>query len=67
MIELDNDVMIGCSKYMRSVCGDYLHEQNRKGANYEVICGDALEYMENAIVSTQIQLSNNSSSIFCYC
>ena len=65
MIELDNDVMIGCSKYMRSVCGDYLHEQNRKGANYEVICGDALEYMENAIVSTQIQLSNNSSSIFC--
>ena len=63
MIELDNDVMIGCSKYMRSVCGDYLDEDNRKGTNYEVICGDALEYMENAIVSTQIQLSNNSSSV----
>ena len=64
MIELDNDVMIGCSKYMRSVCGDYLAEENRKGTNYEVICGDALEYMEYAIVSRQKQLSNNSSSIF---
>ena len=52
MIELDNDVMMGCAKYMKSVCGDYLNEENRKGSNYEVICGDALKYMEDAIVST---------------
>ena len=57
MIELDNEVMTGCAKYMRSVCGNYLDEGNRKGSNYEVICGDALKYMENAIVCTLIQLN----------
>lgn len=57
MIELDNEVMKGCAKYMRSVCGSYLDEENRKASNYEVICGDALKYMENAIVSTLIQLN----------
>ena len=50
MIELDNEVMIGCAKHMSSICGNYLDERNRKGSNYEVICGDAIEYMENAIV-----------------
>ena len=57
MIELDNEVMTGCAKYMRSVCGKYLDEENRKGSNYEVICGDALKYMENAIVSSLIQFN----------
>ena len=57
MIELDNEVMKGCAEYMRSVCGSYLDEENRKASNYEVICGDALKYMENAIVSTLIQLN----------
>ena len=50
MIELDNAVMVGCAKYMRSVCGSYLDEGSRLGTNYEVICGDAIEYMQNAIV-----------------
>ena len=50
MIELDNAVMVGCAKHMHSICGSYLDERNRKGSNYEVICGDAIEYMENAIV-----------------
>ena len=50
MIELDNAVMVGCAKYLRSICGSYLDEGNRKGSHYEVICGDAIEYMENAIV-----------------
>ena len=58
MIELDNEVMTGCAKYMRSVCGNYLDEGNRKGSNYEVICGDALKYMENAIVSKLIQFNS---------
>ena len=51
MVELDNEVMIGCAKHMRSVCGHFLDEGNRKGSNYEVICGDALKYMERVIVS----------------
>ena len=50
MIELDNAVMVGCAQHMRSICGSYLDERNRKGSNYEVICGDAIEYMEKAIV-----------------
>ena len=48
MIELDDAVMVGCSEHMRSVCGPYMDYGNRKGPNYEVICGDAIEYMEKA-------------------
>ena len=50
MIDLDDAVMIGCAKHMRSVAGNYMDEGNRKGSNYEVICGDAIEYMEKAKV-----------------
>ena len=46
MIDLDDTVMKGCAKHMRSVCGPYL--DTRKGPNYEVIVGDALVYMEEA-------------------
>ena len=58
MVELDNEVMIGCAKHMRSVCGHFLDEGNRKGSNYEVICGDALKYMERVIVSKFISFDN---------
>ena len=50
MIDLDDAVMIGCAKHMRSVAGNYMDDGNRKGSNYEVICGDAIEYMEKAKV-----------------
>ena len=50
MIELDEAVMIGCAKHMKSVCGNFLDDGNRTGANYKVICGDAIQYMEEAIV-----------------
>ena len=50
MIELDEAVMIGCAEHMRSVCGNFLDERNRMGSNYKVICGDALQYMEEAVV-----------------
>ena len=50
MIELDDAVMIGCAKHMKSVCGDFLNEGNRVGENYQVICGDAIQYMKEAIV-----------------
>jgi len=49
MIDLDDAVMVGCSSHMRSVCGPYMDAGNRKGANYEVICGDAIVYMEEAV------------------
>ena len=52
MIDLDDAVMIGCSEHMRSVSGSYMDKDKRKGSNYEVICGDAIEYMENAKVCT---------------
>ena len=51
MIELDEAVMVGCAKHMRSVCGNYLDKDSRKGVNYNVICGDAIQYMEEAVVS----------------
>ena len=51
MIDLDEAVMVGCSKHMRSVSGHYMDKDKRKGQNYEVICGDAIDYMEKAKVS----------------
>ena len=51
MIDLDEAVMVGCSKHMRSVAGHYMDKDKRKGQNYEVICGDAIDYMEKAKVS----------------
>ena len=51
MIDLDEAVMVGCAKHMRSVSGHYMDKENRKGQNYEVICGDAIAYMEKAKVS----------------
>ena len=51
MLDLDDAVMIGCAQHMRSVCGNYMDMGKRKGRNYEVICGDAIEYMEKAKVS----------------
>ena len=51
MIDIDDVVMVGCAKHMRSVCGSYLDPGKRMGKNYEVICGDAIEYMEQAKVS----------------
>ena len=54
MIDLDEAVMVGCAKHMRSVSGHYMDKENRKGQNYEVICGDAIAYMEKAKVSFMI-------------
>ena len=54
MIDLDEEVMVGCSKHMRSVAGHYMDKDKRKGQNYEVICGDAIAYMEKAKVSFMI-------------
>ena len=54
MIDLDEAVMVGCSKHMRSVSGHYMDKEKRKGENYEVICGDAIAYMEKAKVSFMI-------------
>ena len=51
MIDLDEEVMVGCSKHMRSVSSYYMDKDKRKGRNYEVICGDAIDYMEKAKVS----------------
>ena len=56
MIDLDDAVMIGCAEHMRSVAGNYMDEGNRKGSNYEVICGDAIEYMEKAKVCIVISI-----------
>ena len=60
MIELDNDVMVGCAKHMKSVCGNFLDEGNRKGSNYEVICGDAIQYMEKAKVCVKDFVNSES-------
>ena len=60
MIELDNDVMVGCAKHMKSVCGNFLDEGNRKGSNYEVICGDAIQYMEKAKVGVKDFVNSES-------
>ena len=54
MIDLDEAVMVGCAKHMRSVSGHYMDKDKRKGQNYEVICGDAIAYMEKAKVSFTI-------------
>ena len=56
MIDLDDAVMIGCAEHMRSVAGNYMDKGNRKGSNYEVICGDAIEYMEKAKVCMIISI-----------
>ena len=48
MIELDEAVMEGCSKHMRSVCGPYLDRDNRTSENHKVICGDAIKFMQEA-------------------
>ena len=53
MIDLDEAVMVGCAKHMKSVCGNFLDEGNRTGSNYKVVCGDAIQYMEKAIVRQQ--------------
>ena len=50
MIDLDDAVMVGCAEHMTSVSGSYMDKGKRKGSNYEVICGDAIEYMEKAKV-----------------
>jgi hypothetical protein len=34
MLEIDEDVMVACNKYMKSICGNVL--ETRKGDNYEV-------------------------------
>lgn len=40
MLEIDESVMVGCNKYMRSICGDVL--EHRSGDNYEIIVGDCM-------------------------
>ena len=56
MIDLDDAVMIGCAEHMRSVSGSYMDKDKRKGSNYDVICGDAIEYMEKAKVLYLIKM-----------
>ena len=48
MIELDEAVMVGCSSYMGSVCGQHLDPKHRIGAGHKVICGDAIQFMEES-------------------
>ena len=72
MIDLDETVMVGCSKHMRSVSGHYMDKDKRKGQNYEVICGDAIVYMEKAKVSfiidnLKIMANNSMGLIKIYC
>ena len=57
MIDLDDAVMIGCAEHMRSVSGSYMDKGKRKGSNYEVICGDAIEHMEKAKVTIVLLIS----------
>ena len=45
MIELDDVVMEACSRHMWTVCGQYLDKDKRCGQNYEVITGDAFNYI----------------------
>lgn len=47
MVDLDEMVMEACSAHMKSVCGPYLDKDKRKGDNYHVITGDAIQYMED--------------------
>ncbi|QQP52554.1 Spermine synthaselike, partial [Caligus rogercresseyi] len=47
MIELDEVVINAVKEHMPSVCGQYL--DTFKGSNYEVIVGDAFDYMEKRI------------------
>ena len=48
MIELDEAVMVGCSSYMEYVCGQHLDPEHRIGTGHKVICGDAIQFMEEA-------------------
>ena len=55
MIDIDEVVLDACSRFMPSVCGEYL--ARRKGDNYEVIVGDAFKHMEEMRVRTVISKS----------
>ena len=48
MIELDEAVMVGCSSYMGNICGQNLDPEHRVGTGHKVICGDAIQFMEEA-------------------
>jgi len=43
-------VMEACSKFMPSVCGEYLKRENWDGPNHKVIAGDAIKYLEECQV-----------------
>ncbi|CAL4173564.1 unnamed protein product, partial [Meganyctiphanes norvegica] len=45
MIDIDDAVMRGCRKFMRSACGDCM--DNYDGQNYKIIVGDAIAYMRD--------------------
>ena len=45
MVDLDEEVVKACSKFMKKTCGNYL--EDRETSTQQVIIGDALEFMEN--------------------
>ncbi|XP_063846677.1 spermine synthase-like [Scylla paramamosain] len=47
MIDIDDTVMRSCRKHLRSACGDCM--DNYDGANYKIIVGDAIAYMQDYI------------------
>lgn len=47
MLEIDEQVMQACNKYMNSICGDVL--EKRKGDNYEILVGDCMVYLNKYI------------------
>ena len=54
MVDIDEDVLIACSKHIPSVCGDYL--EKRRGQNFSVIVGDAMKAMAEYKVLLQTLL-----------
>lgn len=50
MVEIDPLVLEACSKHLPGVCGPYLRQ--RSGANFEILCDDAVQKMETYKVST---------------
>ena len=50
MVEIDPVVLEACSEHMPGVCGPYLEQ--RSGANFEILCDDAVQKMEAYRVRT---------------
>ena len=48
MVDLDEEVLKGCGLHMQKACGPHLNQ--RKGSNFEILVGDAVEYLKDCVI-----------------